>query len=443
MQLFTRIIEKMYPNDKFVSPTANDDFRLIPYHDQVINHILSKQGNLDYSELVFTVLKECDLPAIIHIMDFFKDYNMMIYSQLEHQFEKLGHNVGITSHPIYGFTVKIVSNFNKDLEYIESSLNTGDQIAVLINRYMVCKNNKHQFLHRAYNSLKDIIIVKIKQKFCILENEIKSQNLVSISNAFHLFFLYDKEEALNKFKKAVNNDVENRRFILHQLHHSVLNSSIFNRLNLPYIPLINIVSNIHDIILSEPKNSVSQDELTKIIDHEDFFNRNVPLKDFPAHKLINPLKDIYCIKEVKHIFNEVYKRSYIKHENEKEFEKLGLNLGEIFIETITEPYPKFSDHELIMTREITKELLLNSKSEFKKYFFGTIYVLKGLAILKKWQTKFPVIFHEYVGGLRGYSLSSNQNFFSNDSPNQVAPYEFEVKQFLKTCTSINLKTPVE
>ncbi|RTZ48397.1 hypothetical protein EJ377_12310 (plasmid) [Chryseobacterium arthrosphaerae] len=128
---------------------------------------------------------------------------MMIYSQLEHQFEKLGHNVGITSHPIYGFTVKIVSNFNKDLEYIESSLNTGDQIAVLINRYMVCKNNKHQFLHRAYNSLKDIIIVKIKQKFCILENEIKSQNLVSISNAFHLFFLYDKEEALNKFKKQL------------------------------------------------------------------------------------------------------------------------------------------------------------------------------------------------------------------------------------------------
>jgi len=443
MQLFTQIIEKIYPNKKFITPTVNEEFRFIPYHDQIISHILNKQENLDYNELVFTVLKECDLPTIIHIMDFFKDYNMMIYSQLEHQFEKLGYNVGITNYPICGFTVKIVSNFKKDLEYIESSLNTGDQIAVLINRYMMCKNNKHQFLHRAYNEVKDIIVVKIKQKLCILEHEIKSQSSVSISNAFHLFFLYDKEEALNKFKKVVRNDIENRRFILHQLHHSVLSSNIFNRLNLSHIPLIDIISNIYDITLSEPENSVSQDELTKIIDHEDFFNRNAPLKDFPGHKLINPLKDIHCIKEVKHIFSEVYKRSYIKHENEKEFEKLGLNLGEIFIETITEPYPKFSDHELIMTREITKELLLNSKSEFKIFFFGTIYVLKGLAILKKWQTKFPVIFHEYVGGLRGYSLSSNQNFFSNDSPNQVAPYEFEVKQFLKTCTSLDLKTPVE
>ncbi len=396
--------------------------------DQIIEYIEDNYPHIDYQNLAIILLKNKDEEAIEKILKYFIN-NLQIPKvafYLKEEFYKLVNND--SGRLYYTFKTKIEDQFDKDFKAAENSLNTGDQIAFLCGEYLKAEKKSEITDFPLYQELQLTIGTIIAKKIYVLKTTIESQNKIDISNSLHLFLLYEKEEATAKFSKIIQQDKDSRRNKDSVMHYWVMIDILMDRLATmdDFIPKITVTGKNGIIRFSNSKNSISREELNTIINKEDHFNSNVPLANFPPEKLLNPVKDFENYGKVENLFSTLFHEEITILKGKKYWEKINLDLGKIFLNTITEPYPSYQNYDLIRTREYIKELLHSGKSDFKNRFFRLIYDLKEKDATKRWNTKFPFIFNQYLK-IDGYSVATIRRFFRRDSENPIFYVEKELK----------------
>lgn len=394
---------------------------------QTVEFIL-KEERLDYKSALMTILKSLNYEEIEELLSIIKSTSQNKFEALLDASNDLIIYNTTLEEEIYTFETKIENSFYKLYLDAKASLSTGDLIAFLLKHYFHYKKKKNRILQPACNNVLSDIIVSLKECKALLTTEINGQLYLPISKALFVFFLYDKKEGTNKFKSIIRKDLFYKKTSLYELKYQVTANRFFNRLGLDYIPSIDTNSKKYDIVVTEKKTSISKEEIYNEIDKDDFFNRKIPLLNFDSKKLINPENDIKNLDEftktLSLLFNDFYRKTNIKNEESI----TEYDLGEVFIENITQPYPKYPKEVLIRVREILKEMFLNDK-DFKYSFFAIIYYLKTY-YLPGWTNKFPYILDNYLGRTKGLSYSSVKKRFLDVPENPIIPYLGKIKKYI-------------
>lgn len=412
-------------------------FHFKDYREQLIDALLEGQ-NISPKDLAFDMLKNLDVKEIIEVMKWveFRDENF--YNNVKQEILNLSCDFDYKKEKYIGFQTKTDENFDLDYNRSEVSLNTGDLIAFLLAKYLESIKSEHEYVNIIYRNIKHKTIFSLKQNIALLESELESQWFLPIDKAIYFFLLYDKNFALEKFKDVIAEDILERRTSLYQMEHFVHLEKFFARLNLDYIPKIETVGNMFGIEINEREKSITKEELRAMVDKGDYFNKKVPLNNYNG-KLINPSKDITDYKEVEKLFSAIFKKAYVEKYSEQKYINLNANLGQIFLSNITDPYPLFSESDLILTREVTKELLLDDLSDLKNLLFTCIYLLKNHSILLRWNTLFPSLFSEYLGNPKGFSKDSLKLIFLIDNDkNKYVFDEQNSREFIANSSNLQL-----
>lgn len=390
---------------------------------QVVAFILN-EDKVDYKTTLLTILESMSCEEIEESLSVIKSIDENKFEALLEASKELSRCEKGFNEGSYGFKTEIENSFFILYTEAKNSLSTGDLTAFLIKHYFYYNNKKNSILKPAINNLLQVIVIYLKQTIPLLRREIEGQLFLPISKTIFVFFLYDKTEAYNKFKNIIRKDLDVKNWSMFELEYFETVSRFFEKIGLDYIPKIDTVSGQFDIILTEESSSITKTEIFDKINKDDFFNRKIPLLNYQPQKLINPKTDIIKLEEFKVIISIIFNEF-----NPKGSFKLNHDLGEVFIENITEPFPKYSDDVLIGTREVLKTMF-SQNSEFKKYFFAFLYTEKESDKILGWVNKFPKILNHYLGGLENFSESTIKKYFFNNNDNPVIGFQKEINDFI-------------
>lgn len=396
------------------------------YMSQTTNFILN-EDNIDYKNTLITILKTVKYEELDEIINTIKFKDKTKYEELLLASKDLFSYKAIQKSNSYNCVTRIENDFFKLYNDARDSLNTGDLVAFLIKQhYYYKKKINSEIIVPATNIILDEITVSLKQNIPLLKQEINHQPYLTISKAIHVFLIFPKSEAVNKFKNIIRKDLDFKNNSGFQYEYFVTVDRFFSRLGLDYIPKIKSISESFDIILEEKCNSITKSEISDIIDKDDFFNVNVPLINYDTTKLINPNTDFNKIEDFTKILSALFKYFYSKNYNKE----LKFDLGKVFIENITQPYSKYPDDVLIRTREILKKMFTND-SEFKKLFFTFLYVEKEAGRINGWVNKFPKLLNHYLGELEKLKEGTIKKHFFNNTNNPVIGFQKEINDFIE------------
>ena len=343
-----------------------------------------------------------------------KEFYFETYKKLIYEINQMSVKYSYPNNPFLTFEAKIESDFDKILMESENSLNTGDLIARLISFYNIFLE-RNSFLTPVYNRIINKILLLIKKKITVLETEFLNNKFVPIEKALFIFFLEEKEIAWKKFKNIIETDLDRRGYKLFECEYFTRVDLFFQRLNVDFIP--QVINKHFGIELTAESESIKKEEIRKFLDKRDYFNINRPLSNFSG-EFINKEEDILHFNEVRKLFQLIFKEAIIEKYGKPYFDKQIVSFADIFLSNITEKYPVYDKNELIKTREIIKEMVLDGDSSFKENLFSLIYTLKESRYLLKWNTKFPLIMESYLG-IKGFSKDSIKRYFKNDNTNPI------------------------
>lgn len=387
---------------------------------QAVDFIL-KEDRIDYKNTLKTIFKSMNCEEIEELLSIIKYSDINKYEALLRASNDLAEYNESVKGCIYAFETKIDNKFYALYNDAKNSLNTGDLIAFLLNRYFYYKKRRNKIIDPASNYiLKDIVESLIEIK-ALLVPEIKHQLYLPISKALFVFFIYDKVEAFSKFKNIITKDLLHKNTTLYELEYQATANIFFDRLGLDYIPSIDISPEKNDIVISEKKKYINKEELLDEIDKDDFFNNKIPLSNFEHKKLINSKKNTKDLRELTKSLSLLFYDFYKKNDDFSQ----EYDLIEVFMENITQPYPKYSKEVLIRVREILKDMFLNNK-DFKYSFFAIIFIAK----LPGWTNKIPKILSNYLGRTKGLGCSSIEKFFHGKSKNPINPYFEKIPKYV-------------
>ncbi|WP_405611519.1 hypothetical protein [Polaribacter sp. Asnod1-A03] len=399
------------------------------YIIQTVDFIL-KEDNIDYKNTLITILKAIEHEELDEIITTIKYNDKTKYIELVKASENLSiHNDTLKNYR-YGFKTRIEDDFLKLHNDAKDSLSTGDLVAFLLKQYSYYKNINSEIIVPAINLILDEIIISLKQNIPLLKQEINHQSYLPISKAIYVFLIYPKKEGMNKFKNIIRKDLDYKNNSDFQYEYFVTVDRFFRRLGLDYIPYIENMPEKHDVILAKKSNSITKSEISAIIDKDDFFNVNVPLLNYKAKDLIIVDKNIKNLNEFTHSLSIIINHFYIVNNTSK----LDFDLGAVFIENITKPYPIYPDDVLIRTREILKEMF-SKVDNFKLYFFYYIYEQKDFKNLPGWVNKFPPLLANYLGELDKFSQATIKKYFLPNEDNPVFNKNQKINDFIENITT--------
>jgi hypothetical protein len=392
------------------------------YIIQTVDFIL-KEDNIDYKNTLITILKAIKYEELDEIITTIKYSDKTKYKELIKASENLSNFNDTLKNYRYGFKTRIEDDFFKLYNDAKDSLYTGDLVAFLLKEYSYYKKINSEIIIPAINLILDEIIISLKQNIPLLKQEINHQSYLPISKAIYVFLIFPKNEGIIKFKSIIRKDLDYKNNSGFQYEYFVTVNRFFSRLGLLYIPEINIKPNEFDIVFTKENNSITKTEIFNEIDKADYFNKKIPLLNYDVKALMNPSKHFTNIKHFTSILSALFNDYYIKHYSVE----LSFDLGKVFIENITNPYPQYPDHVLIRTREILIKML-SSDIEFKFVFFGVLYMEKEDGI-NKGVDKFCKILEAYLNKLNSFGFSSiKKNIYNTPKPpfnlNHEAYYKY-------------------
>lgn len=393
---------------------------------QVVDFFKNEE-KIDYKETLMILLRSLNFKELKEVMFSLESnkYNNLFWASEELRIYNL-----IYKKFIYGFETKVKQDFLEKYEEAKISLNTGDLVAFLLKHYFLFTQNSDEVLEPVINNILLKVVVCLKENIALLEKEMNHQLYVPISKALYVFFLYDKKEGKCKFNNIIRRDLESKNTSLYELEYMVTANYFFDRLNLDYIPRIDTVSEKFDLVIADKEISISKEEVFNEVDKGDYFNKKVPLLKlekkylFNNSKISKPKKTWLVLSTIINVF---YEKTFDK--------KPSINIGDIFIETITNPYPKYSSYELIRTREILKEMfVLNDK--FKIMFYSFFDDKKEDRSFNRnsfdaVRTKLPKILGEYFEGEDNFGATTVLKFLYEKNDNPVLDSIEEYQNFLK------------
>lgn len=375
------------------------------------------EGNTDPNiEYIFKNLKQNTINRIINII--MSENSELDRSTLQDFLDKDSITYYLSLKlDTYNFKNYIKNTFFKSLENSEKSLNTAEFIALLIGTKNKFEESENLKLKPIFNYLLDFVNEKLIQSIAILKTQLQHNNYSYIQKGIYSFFILDKEHAINNLKKLIIKDQIERREVEFMLDYSSVVESLFNKMEIDFIPKINY-KNYLDKILTNKDQSISKIEVKKFIDFKDYFNTEIPLIKFEITDLISPQKHIIDLQSFKKLHLNLF-RKYDQNFDE--------NILDIFYDCIF-GLNSYAPHYYINCREE----LINKINDFdisSDFIANYNYCYKN-DILNFNQIKLSKILNSFFMDIKGFKISilrrdlSSEEFLLNYLPN--------IENFLKT-----------
>lgn len=256
----------------------------------------------------------------------------------------------------YRWYYQIQDKVESDIEKARLLNNTSEYIALLIGKKVELKKFKDSiFFNEIYSRLDYILNKELIAPFTLNYFEVEQKSNVPVRQALSLFFIYEKNKAIIQFRRLLNIDRESRLDSSFQAEYFEMTRIFFEKLNLDFIPLIDINNYDAPVCLSnEDGKYVTRDKIQSIIDDGDYFNQRGFIVD---------IKDL--IRKDKIVNKEKFTRIYLIF-----FQNISKEVTEKHIDVLfscfTQSNPKYDEFEIFDSRETLKKALSkkNSVHEF-------------------------------------------------------------------------------
>lgn len=315
---------------------------------------------------------------IILKFDLFELFELVSYSYQNNNLKTIINSLDeVNLYPIYQ------KSFRK-LKDSQTSLNTPDFMALLIGHKLEMIK-KHNINIDSYLQQIDCLILEIK----LLLGEMKFETF-SINEVFGLFFIYEKDKALNIFSNFISKLFSERSKDQIYIHLSTKLHSFFSILNLNFIPTIQSENfKTFENVENKDEKFVSKLELIHITKENIYLSKTFPLKEIDQNLLLtneNYQDKSFCLDVLQHYFKFIL--------NDK-FEFNRTNVFSIFISNLTDKYPKFDSLELIQARIILVKFF-NMDSN-KEKFLAIFCILYEQEKMLNISNKLPFLLNSYFG----------------------------------------------
>lgn len=256
----------------------------------------------------------------------------------------------------YKWYYQIENEIKLNIKNARLSLNTSEYIAFIIGKKVELKKFKDStFFNDIYSRLDHILNKELIAPFTLNYFEVEQKSNVPVRQALSLFFRYEKNKAIIQFRRLLNIDRESRLDSSFQAEYFEMTRIFFEKLNLDFIPLIDINNYDAPVCLSnEDGKYVTRDKIQSIIDDGDYFNQRGFIVD---------IKDL--IRRDKIVNKERFTRIYLIF-----FQNISKKVTEKHIDVLfscfTQSNPKYDEFEIFDSRETLKKALSkkNSVHEF-------------------------------------------------------------------------------
>lgn len=375
------LISQILKRKTFKAEQKETDFIIISPIDQILNRLksISKSKNIkDYERIISEMmsnLKYDDIELLIH-----KSFDLKNRDVFLAALEKKKYN----------WRAEIENDFLKNNEDAKLSLCTSDYLAYIIGRKYDLHILSHStnFWKEYYKAFENDLNLLLIQNKLLASLEADNKVHVPINYALSMFFIYDKNIALPKFKRILNNDRMHRLEPLHQAEYFITVGKFFDRIKLNFIPKIDSLKQLNPINFENKDNQyITRDEIKIIIDKEDYFNK----RNFVIDKKYL-LQSVNICDEKK--LKELYFTFFNFFDNE-----ISKNQIDVLYSCFTEINPKYDEFQikfirvklikLINEKEIAKDLIyfsyylvtnfLDSSYEKIKFLTSTFFNTKGLS----------------------------------------------------------------
>lgn len=411
--ILKRFFKEQNDNDCHNNEDKTGGFTLKTEKEQILDYLSSEQI-VDYKVISMEILGKLSEEKIVEILLYLYQFHNSDYNKLCQSFKELEIKAGCDrlERTYFGFRKRMQEGVDLKIEEAQISLNTGDFIAFLISLYMrYSKKTAHPEIKIVYGELQETIMGKLNQNIALLRSEIESKLYLPIQRALYMFFLYEKEEALVKFKIIIQKDINTRSFGFHEIEHFVNFDRFFNRLNLEYIPQIAMPGINYKEILATEKDSISKVDLKNILDRDDFFNSHIPLFDLSPGEYISAKNDITDYDDLKDILTTVFEKEF-QLNILQEINGRTINIIDVFLDNITNAYSKYDKESLVHTRGILRSYIKNKENLLS--FIILFRQLKDSKLLINSTKKIQKIFSSYFGSNVSISMINKYYNYSED-----------------------------
>lgn len=321
-------------------------------YKKIIHYFSAISSNINKLELTNSILNDIKYDII----------NYLKYSQLDDLIESIYDDdkkeiiKKIILQENYRWYNQIEYEIKLNIKNARLSLNTSEYIAFIIGKKVELKKfNDSIFFNDIYSKLDHILNKELIAPFTLNYFEVEQKSNVPVRQALSLFFRNEKNVAIIQFKRLLNIDRESRLDSSFQAEYFEMTRIFFEKLNLDFIPLIDINNYDAPVCLSnEDGKYVTRDKIQSIIDDADYFNQRGFIVD---------IKDL--IRRDKIVNKERFTRIYLIF-----FQNISKKVTEKHIDVLfscfTQSNPKFDEFEIFDSRETLKKALSkkNSVHEF-------------------------------------------------------------------------------
>lgn len=310
--------------------------KIIPYFSAI-------SSNINKLELTDSILNDIKYDII----------NYLKYSQLDDLIESIYDDdkkeiiKKIIFQENYRWYNQIENEIKLNIKNARLSLNTSEYIAFIIGKKVELKKFKDStFFNDIYSRLDHILNRELIAPFTLNYFEVEQKSNVPVLQALSLFFRNEKKEAIIQFKRLLNIDRESRLDSSFQAEYFEITRIFFEKLNLDFIPLIDINNHDSPVCLSnEDGKYVTRNMIQSIIDDGDYFNQRGFIVD---------IKDL--IRRDKIVNKERFTRIYLIF-----FQNISKKVTEKHIDVLfscfTQSNPKYDEFEIFDSRETLKKAL--------------------------------------------------------------------------------------
>lgn len=341
--IFIRQSFKDFLKDKKVEEVKYK--KIIPYFSAI-------SSNINKLELTNSILNDIKYDIINYLK--YRQLDDLIESIYDDDKKEIIKKIILQEN--YRWYNQIEYEIKLNIKNARLSLNTSEYIAFIIGKKVELKKfNDSIFFNDIYSKLDHILNKELIAPFTLNYFEVEQKSNVPVRQALSLFFRNEKNVAIIQFKRLLNIDRESRLDSSFQAEYFEMTRIFFEKLNLDFIPLIDINNYDAPVCLSnEDGKYVTRDKIQSIIDDGDYFNQRGFIVD---------IKDL--IRRDKIVNKERFTRIYLIF-----FQNISKKVTEKHIDVLfscfTQSNPKYDEFEIFDSRETLKKALSkkNSVHEF-------------------------------------------------------------------------------
>ncbi|RLZ08049.1 hypothetical protein [Faecalibacter macacae] len=351
---------------------------------------------------------------MIEKLDYFELLELFPAFYINENFKKIIHL--IDSEGYYN----IIDNSLEKIKETEKSLSIVHFIAYLIGlKFKAISFECHPPLFDDFIEIIDNKIIKHKAK---LNTELNDN--FSIKDSFGLFFIHDKEVALNIFTKFVISKLKKYDFDTLAIELIMSKDVIFHKIGINHIPNFDH-SNYKDVSLlkNDDQLFIEKHELSKILREKEYFNADYPLSEYTEKDLLNTNTHFSNFNSFQNEFIEFLNREI---GNRAYYNKI--NIGEIFIDNICNKIPKYDIYSLIHAKYILLIDIINHdklKNRFIAFFIYQYEVdnLTGITNI------LPALLSKYFD-IENLNKNTIESYFKRPSKRPISLIK-EIEYFYK------------